>query len=60
MSRYFPTAGECGRHTLFGAVQARTYAGEHMQLSLVDIPAGAVIDWHSHPNEQMGMVVSGG
>lgn len=59
MSRYFPTPSECGRHTIFGSVPIRTYAGEHLQLSLVDIPADGVVDWHAHANEQMGMVVSG-
>jgi quercetin dioxygenase-like cupin family protein len=58
MSRFFPTT-ECGHHTIFGTVPIRTYAGEHMQLSWVDIPAGGVVDWHSHANEQMGAMVSG-
>ena len=59
MSRFFPTAAECGHHTLFGAVQARTYAGDQLQLSLVDIPPGGVVEWHAHANEQMGMVTKG-
>lgn len=59
MSQYFPTPAECGQHTIFGCVQIRTFAGEQMQLSLVDIPAEGVVDWHSHPNEQMGMMISG-
>jgi quercetin dioxygenase-like cupin family protein len=59
MSRYFPTAAECGHHVLFGSIPARTFAGDGLQLSLVDIPAGGVVEWHSHPHEQIGMVVSG-
>jgi quercetin dioxygenase-like cupin family protein len=59
MSRFFPSPAECGHHTIFGAAQAQTYAGDHVQLSLVDVPAGGVIDWHSHPNEQIGMVTAG-
>lgn len=59
MSRYFPSPDECGHHTLFGNISARTYAGDQIQLSLVDIPSDGVVDWHSHTNEQMGMVVSG-
>ena len=59
MSRYFPAASECGSHVVFGNVPIRTYAGEHIQLSVVDIPAFGVVDWHSHPNEQMGMMVFG-
>lgn len=59
MSRYFPGPDECGRHVIFGCVSLRTYAGDHLQLSLVDIPAEGVVDWHSHPNEQMGMMIAG-
>lgn len=59
MSRYFPSAAECGHHVLFGNLPARTYTGEHLQLSLVDLPAGGVVDWHAHPQEQMGMVTLG-
>jgi len=59
MSRFFPKSAECGHHLLFGSVSARTYAGETVQLSLVDIPAGGVVEWHSHSNEQIGMVIFG-
>jgi quercetin dioxygenase-like cupin family protein len=59
MSRFFPTPAECGRHTIFGVVPIRTFAGDRIQLSLVDVPAGGVVDWHSHPNEQIGMVTAG-
>lgn len=59
MSRFFPTLAECGQHTIFGIVPIRTFAGDHLQLSWVDIPAGGVVDWHAHPNEQMGAVVAG-
>jgi quercetin dioxygenase-like cupin family protein len=59
MSHYFPTPDECGHHTVFGNVPITTCAGDHLQLSVVDIPPGGVVGEHSHPNEQMGMVVSG-
>lgn len=59
MSRYFPTPAECGHHVVFGSTAIRTFAGDHLQLSLVDIPAGGVVDWHSHPNEQMGIMIKG-
>ena len=59
MSVYFPSPDEFGRHTIFGNVQIRTCAGEHVQFSLVDIPAGGVVDEHSHANEQMGLVLEG-
>lgn len=59
MSRYFPSAGECGHHVIFGNIPITTYAGDQMQISVVDLPADGVVDWHQHSNEQMGMLVSG-
>jgi quercetin dioxygenase-like cupin family protein len=59
VSRFFPTTAECGRHTIFGTIPITTYAGESMQLSVVEMPPGSGIDWHSHANEQMGMVLAG-
>jgi quercetin dioxygenase-like cupin family protein len=59
MSRFFPEPSECGRRSIFGTTQIRTYAGEHLQLSLADIPADGEVVWHEHPNEQMGMIISG-
>jgi quercetin dioxygenase-like cupin family protein len=59
MSRFFPTAAECGHHVIFGTTHVTTYTGEHVQLSFADIPANGVIDWHAHPNEQCGLVIAG-
>jgi quercetin dioxygenase-like cupin family protein len=59
MSRYFPSAAEYGRHVVFGSTNVRTYAGDNVQVSIADIPAGGVIDWHAHPNEQLGVMVAG-
>jgi quercetin dioxygenase-like cupin family protein len=59
MSRYFPTPDEFGRHTIFGTIAIRTCAGEHIQFSLVDIPARGVVGEHAHVNEQMGLVIEG-
>ena len=59
MSRFFPTPTECGHHVIFGKVAITTYAGDQAQISVVDIPADGVVEWHAHANEQMGMVVSG-
>jgi quercetin dioxygenase-like cupin family protein len=59
VSQYFPSPAEFGRHTIFGNIQIRTCAGEHVQFSLVDIPPGGVVGDHSHPNEQMGLVLEG-
>ncbi len=59
MSYYFPSPDEFGRHTIFGNVQIRACAGEHLQFSLVDIPPGGVVGEHSHANEQLGLVLEG-
>lgn len=40
-------------------VALRTFWGEQMLVSLVDLAPGAVIPSHSHPHEQMGMMVRG-
>ena len=59
MNSAFPTPDRFGHHVIFGNVKITTLAGEHVQLSLVDLPADGVVDWHAHANEQAGMVVSG-
>lgn len=59
MSEYFPTRQECSRHTIFPGVVIRTCAAEKMMVSVVDIEPGAVVEEHSHPHEQVGMVLAG-
>ena len=59
MSRYFPTSAECGHHVIFGTTHVTTFAGEQVQLSFAEIPAGGVVDWHAHTNEQTGFVIAG-
>jgi quercetin dioxygenase-like cupin family protein len=59
MSLYFPEPEEKGHHTIFPGVTIRTAAAERMMLSLVDLAPRSVVEEHSHPHEQVGMVVSG-
>jgi quercetin dioxygenase-like cupin family protein len=59
VSAYFPTPEECSRHTIFPGVHIRTCAAEKMMMSLVDIEPHAVVEEHSHPHEQVGMVLEG-
>src|SRR5437879_5639411 len=59
MSRFFPTKSECGHHVIFGNIPISTLTGELLQMSVVDIPPGGVVELHSHSNEQMGILVSG-
>ena len=40
-------------------VTAKIASGERMMLSLVTFAPDAVVPAHSHPHEQMGMLVSG-
>ncbi|MGB5196026.1 MAG: cupin domain-containing protein [Candidatus Deferrimicrobium sp.] len=40
-------------------VTARIAAGEKMMFSLVTLAPNAVVPTHTHPHEQMGMLVSG-
>jgi len=40
-------------------VTARIASGEKMMFSLVTLAPNAVVPTHSHPHEQMGMMVSG-
>jgi quercetin dioxygenase-like cupin family protein len=59
MSFYFPTAGELGRHTIFPGVVIQTCAAEKMMLSVVDLQPRSVVAEHSHPHEQVGMLLQG-
>lgn len=59
MSLYFPTSEEMAHHTIFPGVQIHTCAMEKMMVSVVDLDAHSVVEEHSHPHEQVGMVLSG-
>jgi quercetin dioxygenase-like cupin family protein len=59
MNSFFPTPDDFGRHIIFGNIPIVTLAGQRIQLSLVDLLADGVVEWHSHENEQMGYIVSG-
>jgi quercetin dioxygenase-like cupin family protein len=59
MSYYFPTAEELGRHTIFPGVHIQTAAADRMMLSLVDLEPHAVVEEHSHPHEQVGVLLHG-
>lgn len=46
-------------HTIFPGVDIFTAAGEQMMLSLVEFEPGSVVEEHSHPHEQCGMLLEG-
>jgi unsaturated pyranuronate lyase len=56
---YFLTRSDCSRHTIFPGVEIHTAAGQQMMLSLVEFAPHAVVEPHSHPHEQMGMLLEG-
>lgn len=59
MSKYFPTPEECAHHNIFPGVHIRTAAGEKMMLSYVELEPHAVVEEHSHPHEQVGILLAG-
>ena len=59
MSFYFPTSEECGRHTIFPGVHIRTCAADKMMISVVELEPRSIVEEHSHPHEQVGMLLEG-
>lgn len=58
-SRTFVDKSQCSRHTIFPGVDIFTAAGQEMMLSLAVFEPHAVVEEHSHPHEQVGMIVKG-
>ena len=56
---YFPDAGQRATKELAPGVHARTFWGDRMTLALVSLEPNAVVAPHTHPHEQVGMVVKG-
>lgn len=59
MSRYFLEPAECSKHNLFPGVDIYTAAGEKLMMSFVEMEPGAVVEEHSHPHEQLGVLLEG-
>jgi quercetin dioxygenase-like cupin family protein len=59
MSRYFPEGDDFNRLEIFPGVVANTTPGEHIHLSAVEFADGGIVERHSHPHEQCGVVVRG-
>lgn len=59
MSKYFVHRAECSRHNIFPGVNIHTMAGQNAMLSVVEFEPGAVVQPHSHPHEQLGMLIEG-
>lgn len=58
-NRYFIPAGVGARRKLGPGVEICATAGEGLMLSLVNLEPGSIVPEHSHPHEQMGMMISG-
>jgi quercetin dioxygenase-like cupin family protein len=56
---YFVSRAETSQHEIFPGVHIFTMAGERMMISLVEFAPRAVVQPHSHPHEQMGMLLEG-
>jgi unsaturated pyranuronate lyase len=59
MSSYFVDKNDCSHHRIFPGVDIYTACGEQMMLSLVEMEPFAVVEEHSHPHEQMGLMLEG-
>lgn len=57
--RYFVPAGAGSHHRLFPGVETTTVSGDALMLSLVTFEPDSVVVDHSHPHEQMGMMILG-
>ncbi|WP_246196396.1 cupin domain-containing protein [Aquisphaera giovannonii] len=56
---YFVPSGSGSRHEIAPGVEIRTTATSGMMLSVVHFEAGSQLPDHSHPHQQMGVLVSG-
>ena len=59
MFGYYVDKQNCSHHRIFPGVDIYTTCGQQMTLSLVEMQPHAVIEEHSHPHEQMGLMLSG-
>lgn len=59
MSKYFVRRTESSHYTIFPGVDIFTMAGEKVMLSYVELEPHAVVEKHSHPHEQLGVLIEG-
>ena len=50
---------DCSHHQIFPGVDIFTTHGQQLMLSLVEFQPGAVVEEHSHPHEQLGLLLEG-
>jgi quercetin dioxygenase-like cupin family protein len=56
---YFLPAESGSRHEIFPGVDLRAIAGTSLMLSVVHLEPGSIVQDHSHPHEQMGILLEG-
>ena len=56
---YFLPAGSGAKHLIFPGVEIRSTALERLMLCVVRLEPGSVVFEHSHPHEQMGILLEG-
>jgi quercetin dioxygenase-like cupin family protein len=59
MIQHFVDKSACVHHRIFPGVDIYTTCGDEMMLSLVEMEPRAVVEEHSHPHEQMGLMLEG-
>ncbi|MEX0676309.1 MAG: cupin domain-containing protein [Pirellulales bacterium] len=59
MFSYFVDKKDCAHHRIFPGVDIYTTCCQQMMLSLVEMQPRAVVEEHSHPHEQMGLMLEG-
>lgn len=59
MFPYFVDKAACSHHRIFPGVDIYTTHGAHLMISLVEMQPHAVVEEHSHPHEQMGVMLAG-
>ena len=59
MQSFIVKRDACSQHEIFPGVNIFTAAGESMMLSWVEFEPGAVVEPHSHPHEQVGLLIEG-
>ena len=59
MSKYFVEPSSASRHAIFPGVQIQTSVCHEMMLSRVTFEPNSVVQPHSHPHEQVGIVLEG-
>jgi len=59
MSDYIVKPDQRSSHNIFPGVDVHTAAGQQIMLSYVEFEAGAIVEPHSHPHEQMGILMEG-